>query len=269
MKPNCMLLDNEMVSTLISKTREEGCTLRPDALSLLDKTKMPAHVAIIPDGNRRWAKQHNLGIAQGHDRGADNVMAMVRSAKSFGIKYITFYLFSTENWARDKFEVNALMFLLKRFIIEKRAEMIREGVRLHTIGDLAKLSKKINAAIDETKQATLHSHDINMILALNYGARDELKRAFLKISKDLKNNIIQENDIDEPLISSYLDTAHFPDPDLLIRTSGEHRISNYLLWQLSYSELYVSRVLWPDFTEKHFLEALLSFQSRERRLGGT
>lgn len=254
MLPNCLLSPSKKDNFILS--------------TLLDKNKVPAHIAIIPDGNRRWAKQQTLGIAQGHSKGADNVMTIVRAAKDIGIKYITFYVFSTENWSREKYEIAALMYLLKRFLIGHQKEMQDEGVTLHTIGDLTKLSKSLNKVIDGVKEATKKGTEINLILALNYGARDELKRSFLKILHDFKSNKIQEKDIDEHLISTYLDTASWPDPDLLIRTSGENRISNYLLWQLSYAELYVSQVLWPDFTVGHFMEALMCFQNRERRHGG-
>ena len=264
MMPNCTFLEDEVLSGKRVPLRKEN-----NALPLLpDKTKLPIHVAVIPDGNRRWAKEHALGMAQGHNKGADNVMSIVRAAKDFGIKHITFYIFSTENWSREKYEINALMFLLRRFLVSHRKDMIEEGIRLHTIGDLSKLSKQVNTVIRETKEATEHCREVDMILALNYGARDELKRAFLKILNDVKNNKVREQDVNEQLISGYLDTAPWPDPDLLIRTSGEHRMSNYLLWQLSYAELFVSQVLWPDFTTGHFLEALMCFQNRDRRLGG-
>ncbi len=229
---------------------------------------IPVHVAIIPDGNRRWAKRQRFGITRGHNQGAENVMAIMRTAKSLGIQYMTFYLFSTENWHRDPLEVRALMHLLNRFIIGKRAELVQEGIRFHTIGNLSLLNRQINVAIEETKAATVACKEANMILALNYGARDELARAFKKILGDIKSHKISESVLDESVISRYLDTAGWPDPDLLIRTGGAYRISNYLLWQLSYSELYMSETLWPEFSAKDFLEAIVSYQGRERRFGG-
>jgi undecaprenyl diphosphate synthase len=260
------LLENNSIST--EPARKDDASLGISESCFLNKGKVPTHVAIIPDGNRRWAKQHGLKITEGHNQGAENVMSIIRAAKDAGIKYVTFYVFSTENWSRDRLEVIALMHILNRFIIDKREEMVREGVRLHTIGDLTKLSQNTNIAITETKKATLSSDNVHMILALNYGARDELTRTFHKIFEDIKNQKIHEDCVDEKLISRYLDTSEWPDPDLLIRTGGVYRISNYLLWQLSYTEIYISRTLWPDFSSNDFFEAMRCYQGRDRRFGG-
>lgn len=239
-----------------------------EQLALLDKQRIPQHIAIIPDGNRRWARLQSSQIETGHRMGANNLIHIVRAAREAGIKFITFYLFSTENWSRDPSEVQALMWILETFLIEQRQEMLDGGVCFHTIGDLSALAKTTNKIIEETKQTTAHCDKIHMIAALNYGSRDELKRAFKNILHDLETDKIHKDAIDETLISRYLDTALWPDPDLLIRTSGEVRISNFLLWQISYAEIYIVDVLWPDFKPQNLLEAILYFQTRDRRLGG-
>jgi len=239
-----------------------------EQLALLDKTKMPAHIAIIPDGNRRWAKANTLNITQGHRKGANNLITIVKAAKAVGIKSITFFLFSTENWTREKREVRALMWILESFLIEQRQAMIDQGIRFHTIGDLTKFSDRVIRVLEESKQATAHCNTIDMVAALNYGGRDEITRAIKSLLEDFERTKFKKEAINETLISKYLDTASWPDPELLIRTSGEKRISNFLLWQISYSEIYVTEVLWPEFTANHLLDALLYFQYRERRLGG-
>jgi undecaprenyl diphosphate synthase len=238
-----------------------------EKLHLLDMSNIPLHIAIIPDGNRRWAKNNAFQIIEGHRQGADKLIAIVKSAKNIGIKFITFFLFSTENWLRDQTEVDALMWLLETFLIDQRQTMIDNDIRFNTIGDLSKFSGRILDLIHENKQSTSHCNAIQMIAALNYGGRDDLSRAVKRLVEDYDSKILSEP-INENLISRYLDTAPWPDPELLIRTSGEHRISNFLLWQISYSELYMADVLWPDFTDAHFLDAILTYQSRDRRLGG-
>lgn len=240
----------------------------PEELASLDPHFVPSHVAIIPDGNRRWAKKHNAAAIKGHTKGADILMDIVKSAKQLGIKTITFYLFSTENWARNPMEVQALLWLLDSYLHEQCQNMIDHGIRLHTIGDTSRFSAKIKASLELTKARTVGCQEIDFVMALNYGARDELCRAFKAILKDYKQHKISEKEICEELITNYLDTAEWPDPDLLIRTSGEQRLSNFLLWQTSYSEFYTSDALWPEFTPSHLLKAVLHFQKRERRLGG-
>ncbi len=235
----------------------------PEELAQLDKRRVPNHIAIVPDGNRRWAKRQLFSIESGHRKGTDNLITTVNAAKEIGIKAITFYMFSTENWSRNSFEVKALMSLLEFFLETKTQEMIDEGVRFHTIGDLSKLSKGATKAIEQTKALTAGCNGIDMIAALNYGSRDELCRAFKQMLADKLNS----EDITEAMISRYLDTSQWTDPELFIRTGGEKRVSNFLLWQISYSELYVSDVLWPDFTSKNLMDAVLFYQSRERRLG--
>lgn len=230
----------------------------------LDQVRLPRHVAIIPDGNRRWAKLGDHSIFMGHRVGAATVFNTVKAAKEVGVKAITFYLFSTENWKRSPEEVSFHMELLQEFLLKHCEEMKASGVRLCTIGALDVFPKEVLRVIDSVKAETAKGQSIDLILALNYGARDEIKRAMEKICKERDIH----TEITEELISSHLDTAPWGDPDLLIRTSGEMRISNFLLWQLSYTELYITEVLWPDFTPGLFLDALIDFQTRQRRMGG-
>ena len=229
----------------------------------------PHHIAIIPDGNRRWAKRHAETIPQGHSEGAGNLMKIVRAGHDLGVKVMTFYLFSTENWNRAEEEVQALMFLLEQYLIEQKQPMIDDGVRFKTIGNLSVLPPRVQELIAEVKEATAQGGNIDVVAALNYGSRDELLRAFQRIQKDIQSGHLKAEGLSENLISSYLDTAPFPDPDLMIRCSGEFRLSNFLLWQLSYSEVYIADVLWPDFTPLHLQEAVKAYQGRERRLGGS
>ncbi|MBA3958443.1 MAG: di-trans,poly-cis-decaprenylcistransferase [Parachlamydiaceae bacterium] len=248
-------------------SNEETAIYTVDQLKSLDRGRIPAHIAIIPDGNRRWAKNNNLSVMRGHRQGADNLIEIVKAGKALGIKTITFYIFSTENWAREPIEVRALLWLLESYLVDQRATMIENGVRLHTIGDGSRFSTSVQRTIQETKNATAHCTDIDMVFGLNYGARDELRRAFQTIVEEKAQGKIN-GEITESMIASYLDTAKWPDPDLLIRTSGEQRISNFLLWQTSYAEFYSVELMWPDFQSKQLLEAILEFQRRERRLGG-
>lgn len=240
-----------------------------EQIQLLDRNRIPKHIAIIPDGNRRWAKKNNLSVMQGHRQGADNLMEIVKAAKALGIKVITFYVFSTENWSRDPIEVRALLWLLESYLIEQRPVMLENGVKLQTIGDCSRFPNSVRRTIQESKDATNHCEDIEMVLALNYGSRDEIRRAVQLILDDIASKgILPVEKVTESLISGYLDTAKWPDPDLLIRTSGEKRFSNFLLWQSSYTELYIDQVLWPDFHPRNLLNAVVEFQKRDRRLGG-
>ncbi len=239
-----------------------------EQLELLDTTRVPHHIAIIPDGNRRWARKNHTTVAQGHRAGVNNFLTVTKAARDLGVKTVTFYSFSTENWLRDTLEIKALMWLMEWYLCEQRQNMIDNGVRFCTIGNPALFSKSIQKALEETKMATAHCEEIDMVIALNYGARDEIRRAFLALLTDCEANKVNKNEISEELIGRYLDTAQWPDPDLLIRTSGEQRLSNFLLWQTSYAELYIPQVLWPDYTPSHLLDAILHFQARKRRLGG-
>lgn len=237
--------------------------------SLLHKEQLPKHVAIIPDGNRRWAKLMNGTASVGHRAGANVLMDIVRAGRELGVKAVTFYLFSTENWQRSQDEIAALMWLLQEFLVEHCQEMKDTGVRLKTIGDISSLPPEVVCVVKKTVVETTEGTDIDMILALNYGGRDEIRRVVQRLCQDSRDNQLDPAAITEEVINKYLDTAEFSDPDLLIRTSGEMRISNFLLWQLSYTELYVTDVLWPDFTPNDFFDALVDFQRRQRRLGGS
>jgi len=236
-------------------------------LSLLDPNRVPKHVAIIMDGNRRWAKQKGLPPIVGHWEGAEVLTEVVRSAADMGIKTLTVYSFSTENWGRPGSEIDSLMNIFELYLIRKRDLMIREKIRLDAIGDLSHLPDRVKIAFNETRQATQGGDRINLVLALNYGSRDEIRRAIVKILQENQGKKIDYDSITEEYISGYLDTTPWGDPEFLIRTSGEVRLSNFLLWQLSYAELYVTDVLWPDFSPKNLYEAVLSYQQRTRRLG--
>lgn len=239
-----------------------------DQLKRIDKSRLPLHVAIIPDGNRRWAKGQSFTSSQGHQKGADALLDIVEGAKDLGIRVVTLFTFSTENWARPKEEIDALMLLLASYLQEKLPTMKDNGIRFHTIGQIQRFSKEIIDIIEKTKQETAHCNEIDLILALNYGGRDDICRAVQKMIDDFSTQKVKKEQISEAFISNYLDTASFPDPDLLIRAGGEQRISNFLLWQFSYTEIYLTDVLWPDFKPIHLFEAILDFQKRERRRGG-
>lgn len=239
----------------------------PQELSLLNKAKIPKHVALIPDGNRRWALQRQLKSEEGHNEGGNILIEIVKAACELDINVITFYLFSTENWARPKFEVDSLMWLLDKFLTEQCQTMLDYGIRMHTIGTLDRLPEFVQTTIHQTKIATNKCNKIDMVLAINYGSRDEICRAVRKIVYKYQCGELDAEAISEKCIAEHLDTAGWEDPELLIRTSGELRLSNYLLWQLSYSEIYVVDILWPNFRPQHLLEAILNFQTRQRRLG--
>ncbi|KAF3363278.1 Isoprenyl transferase [Chlamydiales bacterium STE3] len=239
----------------------------PEELSSLYKYKLPSHIAFILDGNRRWAKKTSCGVTEGHRRGADTLMEIIKAAKELGIKVLTLYVFSTENWQRPQNEIQALMWLFESYIRSQTAEMVNTGMLFDTIGDLSKLPLGVNNAIQEAKKATQDCSDIKVVFAMNYGARDEMRRAIQQMFKDYSSQGLPLEEITEERISAYLDTKAYPDPDLVIRTGGEKRISNFLLWQSSYAELYITDVFWPDFTPQHLLKAISSYQLRERRLG--
>lgn len=247
---------------------EKVSRFHPRDLARLNRNRIPQHIAIIPDGNRRWAKKHLSSPQRGHKEGADILLETVKAAQEINIKVITFYAFSTENWNRPKEEITALMALFTSYLLEQREDMVQSGIKLETIGDLTRLPDFLNQVIHDTKVATQHCTSIRLVLAFNYGARDELCRAFKAMLQDYDRKVLSQDDINESTIGSYLDTEHWQDPELLIRTSGELRISNFLLWQISYTEIYVSSALWPDFTPHHLLEAILDYQQRDRRWGG-
>jgi undecaprenyl diphosphate synthase len=262
------LLEAKVVPELENNRPNRHVFFTPEQLSLLDKERIPKHVAIIPDGNRRWAKKLELNSSSGHREGADILMDVVKSGQEMGIKALTFYTFSTENWHRNTDEVHGLLWLLQTYLSDKCQEMLDFDIRFQCIGDLSKLPADLYNTIVETKKVTANCKGIEMVLAVNYGSRDELCRAIKKMVDDCKEDKIKEENITAELVSSYLDTNQWPDPELLIRTSGEMRISNFLLWQLSYSEIYVTSVLWPDYKPHHLFDAVYKYQQRERRLGG-
>ncbi len=239
----------------------------PSQIALLDRRKVPSHVAIVLDGNRRWADRHGETHSEGHHKGADILLDIVRSAKELGIRAVTVYGFSTENWSRPQEEVSAILWLIEQYAIEQRPHMLANGVRVRCIGDIAGLPDTLQKALEDTCNATAQCNDVEMILALNYGGRDEICRAINTILKAMREGIIPEGPIDEELIAQHLDTKGLPDPDLWIRPGGERRFSNFLLWQASYAELYFTDKMWPDFTPNDLLAAVLDYQHRQRRLG--
>ncbi len=236
---------------------------------VLSASHIPSHVAIIMDGNGRWAKQRGLPRTEGHIRGQDALRTTLRAAAKRGIKYLTVYTFSTENWSRPQEEVDALMSILVSAIHAETPQLIAEGVRMRAIGDLSRLPQQAQDSLAESIELTKDGAQITLILALSYSSRDEIRRASQRLAAETAAGRLRPEEITEELISSYLDTAEYPDPDLVIRTGGEERISNYLLWQSAYSELYFSETYWPDFGQEALDEALAAYASRERRFGKT
>jgi len=243
----------------------------PEQLASLNFEKVPHHVAIIMDGNRRWArKQSGMGVVDalgGHWAGARALTATVSAAQELAIKVLTVWAFSTENWGRKQIEIDLLMRIFEVYLRDNRERMIEEGVRFHVIGDLTPISAKLRNAIERTTEETSGGRALDFVIGFNYGGRDDIKRAVVRLAKDVQANELQLDEINERKIATYLDTARWPDPDLLIRTSAEQRVSNFLLWQIAYSELYTTHVLWPDFQPAHLLQAVLSYQKRQRRMG--
>ena len=230
---------------------------------------LPKHVAIIMDGNGRWAKQKGLLRALGHENGTKSVRSTVECCAKLGIENLTLYAFSTENWSRPKLEVDTLMKLLVHSLKNELKTLQENNIKLNSIGNLDMLPKSIQKELNEVITLTKNNSKTTLTLALSYGSREEMINAIKKISDKVKNNIISIDTIDESIINEHLYTHNLPDVDLLIRTSGEHRISNFLLWQIAYAELFFTDVLWPDFTEEHLYEAIISYQKRERRFGKT
>jgi undecaprenyl diphosphate synthase len=235
----------------------------------IDPNRLPSHVAIIMDGNGRWAKQKGKLRVFGHQNGVLSVRETVETAAELGIKYLTLYAFSTENWNRPKFEVNALMELLVGTIRKETKTLTDNDIRLRAIGDIESLPKSCKRELTEAIELTAGNKRMTLVLALSYSSKWEILNAVKKISAKVAAKEISADDINESLLNSFLCTADFPDPELLIRTSGEQRISNFLLWQIAYSELYFTEKLWPDFRKEDLYEAILDFQGRERRFGKT
>lgn len=241
-------------------------------MSLLEKInnkRIPSHIAIIMDGNGRWAKERGLNRAHGHQEGVVAVRKIVEAAIQAHVKFLTIYAFSTENWNRPDDEVDALMELMVHAIVKETPDLIKQGVRLLTIGDYERLPNKTKTALNECITQTKEGSSITLILALSYSSKWEITQAVKKIMGDIQNNQLKSEDLNEELLSDYLSTKGIPDPDLLIRTGGEKRISNFLLWQLAYAELYFTDTYWPDFREEHLYKAICNFQCRERRFGKT
>jgi len=239
------------------------------SLQEFNTDELPQHIAVIMDGNGRWAQQRGKNRLRGHEAGAKAVRKTVEAAAKLGIKHLTLYAFSTENWNRPKTEVSTLMSLLVRNLRRELRQMTKNNIRLSAIGSLDKLPKKVREELVEVIEKTQSNTGTNLTLALSYGAREEIKQAVIDISKKVKNSIINVESIDETIINEHLYTQHLPDVDLLIRTSGEIRISNFLLWQIAYAELYFTDVMWPEFDEYELHQAINSYLKRERRFGKT
>jgi undecaprenyl diphosphate synthase len=235
----------------------------------IDSTRLPRHIAVIMDGNGRWAKQKGKLRVFGHQNGVLAVRETVETAAELGIQYLTLYAFSTENWKRPKFEVNALMELLISTIRKETQTLTKNNIRLQAIGDLESLPSGCRRELQEAMDLTAGNKRMTLILALSYSSKWEILEAVKKIATAVEKKEISVNNIDESLFNSFLCTANFPDPELLIRTSGEQRISNFLLWQIAYSEFYFSEKLWPDFRKEDLYAAILDYQGRERRFGKT
>lgn len=238
-----------------------------DYLSQIDLKKTPQHIAIIMDGNGRWAKKQGQERLFGHNFGVESVREVLKASKELNVKYLTLYAFSTENWNRPKMEVEGLMDLLVRSISAEIGELMSSNVRLLAIGDIQGLPPACRNELFSAMQKTAENDGISLILALNYSARWEITAAMKKIASDAKSGKLDPEKISEELVSGYLTTAGIPDPELLIRTSGESRISNFLLWQIAYTEFHFTEVLWPDFKREDLFKAVLDYQSRERRFG--
>ena len=238
-------------------------------METLDLQKLPKHVAIIMDGNGRWAKQRAMNRIRGHEEGAESVRAIVRATREIGIPWLTLYAFSEENWGRPRYEVEALMVLLKRFLQSELREMLDNGIRFQAIGRLHKLPNDVQDTLREIAERTASNQNMVLTLALSYGGRQEMTDAVRKIIQRVEAGGIRSSDISETLISENLYSANMPDPDLLIRTSGECRVSNFLLWQIAYAEIYMTQTYWPDFRKEEYVQALIEYQKRERRFGAT
>ena len=235
----------------------------------LDKARLPQHVAIIMDGNGRWAKLRGKSRIEGHRRGKTSVRVIVEMSRKLGVRFLSLYAFSTENWFRPHDEIDALMGLLEQYLAGERTKMMRYGIRLVAIGDRSRLPESVKAALEETIQLTCNNQRMTVVLALSYSGRDEIVRMAKRLAREARDRRLDPDEIDESTVTAHLDSAEVPDPDLLIRTSGEMRISNFYLWQIAYSELYVTPTLWPDFRETEYLQALLAYQRRRRRFGRT
>lgn len=233
----------------------------------IDKSKLPVHVAIIMDGNGRWAKKRGFPRVQGHQRGAETVREVVKASREIGIKWLTLYAFSEENWKRSDLEISALMNLLEKFLRQELKEMTEKGIRLRAIGRLHKLPASTRELLLKTIDETSGGTQMTLTLALSYGGRQEILDALRKIGTMVEKGLLRAEEIEKRHLTASLYEPEMPDPDLLIRTSGEYRISNFLLWEIAYTELYITPTLWPDFSKEEYLKAIAEFQRRERRFG--
>lgn len=238
-------------------------------LTQIDLERLPNHIAIIMDGNGRWAKKKSLPRVVGHEYGVKSVRTVTETAAKLGIKYLTLYTFSTENWNRPALEVKAIMTLLVRTIRKEVKTLLKNNIRLRTIGNIEALPKEAQKELKEAMELTKNNDKMDLVLALNYSARWDLIEATKKIAEKVKNNEIDIDAINEQLITNSLNTSELPEPELLIRTSGELRISNFMLWELAYGEFYFTDIYWPDFDQQAFYKAILDYQKRERRFGKT
>ena len=234
----------------------------------IDMKNLPGHIAIIMDGNGRWARKRGLPRNIGHKEGSNTLKNIVVFSNKIGIKYLTVYAFSTENWKRPKSEVDALMSLLLEYLKNAEQELSGRNIRIRVIGDKTGLPVEIQQQVEKVERLSAGNTGLNLNIALNYGSRDEIIYAVREVTKDIKNGKLNVDDVNEALLSGRLYTSGIPDPDLLIRTSGEKRISNFLLWQLAYTEFWYTDVLWPDFNDSHLLESIREYQKRHRRFGG-
>jgi undecaprenyl diphosphate synthase len=238
----------------------------PEA-ALLDPERLPRHVAIIMDGNGRWAKKRLLNRIKGHEKGADSVRAVVKACREIGIPYLTLYAFSTENWHRPQLEVDALMTLLQKFLHTEAEELLANNIRLGTIGETQRLPEDVRRSLDSVISRTRHNDGLHLVLALSYGGRSEIIHAVREIATEVADGRVAPSAIDDKFLEDKLFTRGIPDPDLLIRTSGELRLSNFLLWQLAYAEFYFTPTLWPDFGKDEFIRIIADYQRRDRRFG--
>jgi undecaprenyl diphosphate synthase len=241
--------------------------LQMDWKNKIDNTRLPQHIAVIMDGNGRWAKEKGKPRVFGHRNGVKSVREVTEAAAELGIKYLTLYAFSTENWSRPKLEVSALMRLLVETVYQETNTLMENNIRLQAIGDIDKLPKATYEALQEAIENTKENSRMTLVLALNYSGRWDITQATKRIAAEVRKGNLHENEINAEHISQHLSTKDIPDPEFLIRTSGESRISNFLLWELAYAELYFSPVFWPDFRKENFYEAIVDFQHRERRFG--
>jgi undecaprenyl diphosphate synthase len=235
----------------------------------IDLSRLPRHIAIIMDGNGRWAQEQGQDRLFGHFHGVESVRNIVEGCAELGIEYLTLYAFSTENWDRPEYEVNGLMELLVDTIRRETETLNKNNIRLHVIGDRRMLSGSVNKELDESLEITRGNTGLNLIMALSYSGRWELVNAVRNIAHDVEIGLLKADDVNQAVLQQYLWTSDYPDPELMIRTSGEYRISNFLLFQLAYAELYFTDTRWPDFRKKHLYEAIIDFQNRERRFGKT